>query len=348
MRRRGLRRDRSRDPGGALDLRLPSDPRRCSPTRALPPAPTSRAPHLTGDTGPAHDSRRLQAVSPACNSARHERLKQGGAGPSSSSTAPSARRQETCPHRGLQQGDRHHPPSADQRRPRRFRARPGTCRHLSSDAGEQCSYSDVFTTDAGDGRRPRRAALADTRTCASPAGAPALDVAGLARGAHRHRAAAGTRSRDTPWTYDQAYLVVPSALKLSAQAAGRGEHHANQGRPDVVPSADPRHPRGHHRPTAPIRASSAAVPSFLLAAQRRSTLSSPPISKSRSRILALQTGVGFDVDGVEVRAQARFRRQGDQIGAAFYTSPSVALSSRRPAGKPDARPRKGTSLFHHD
>ena len=179
---------RDRHPGAALDLGLPGDPRRRHQQDAAERL-RHRAADLSGDR-PAHHRRRLQAGAPAA--ARRGAAAREGQPVRRVQARHHRRGAGDLPHRDLRQGDRHHPPGADQRRPRRLHPGAGALRHLGGDAGERRRLGHLHR-QPGDGRRRRRCSTPATRT--SPAPARRSTSPGSPRRAPPWRSSAGSTAR---------------------------------------------------------------------------------------------------------------------------------------------------------
>ena len=179
---------RDRHPGAALDLGLPGDPRRRHQQDAARRL-RHRAADLSGDR-PAHHRRRLQAGAPAA--ARRGAAAREGQPVRRVQARHHRRGAGDLPHRDLRQGDRHHPPGADQRRPRRLHPGAGALRHLGGDAGERRRLGHLHR-QPGDGRRQRRSSTPATRT--SPAPARRSTSPGSPRRAPPWRSSAGSTAR---------------------------------------------------------------------------------------------------------------------------------------------------------
>ena len=179
---------RDRHPGAALDLGLPGDPRRRHQQDA-PDRLRDRAADLSGDR-PAHHRRRLQAGAPAA--ARRGAAAREGQPVRRVQARHHRRGAGDLPHRDLRQGDRHHPPGADQRRPRRLHPGAGALRHLGGDARERRRLGHLHR-QPGDGRRRRRSSTPATRT--SPAPARRSTSPGSPRRAPPWRSSAGSTAR---------------------------------------------------------------------------------------------------------------------------------------------------------
>ena len=147
----------------------------------------------------------------------------------------------------------------------------------------------------------------------------ALDVAGLAKA---RTAMAQQRGLDgkTLLNVRPAYLVVPSALELSAEQL-LAQNIVPAKAADVVPSsirslaviAEPR-----------LDPASGAVPWFLVASPAAIDTIEYAYLEGQEGV-ALETRIGFDVDGVEIRARLDFGAKAiDWRG--LYKNPGVALS----------------------
>ena len=148
-----------------------------------------RTADLPGDR-PAHHRRRLQAGAPAA--ARRGAAAREGQPVRRVQARHHRRGAGDLPHRDLRQGDRHHPPGADQRRPRRLHPGAGALRHLGGDAGERRRLGHLHR-QPGDGRRQRRSSTPATRT--SPAPARRSTSPGSPRRAPPWRSSAGSTAR---------------------------------------------------------------------------------------------------------------------------------------------------------
>ena len=203
----------------------------------------------------------------------------------------------------------------DQRRPRRLHPGAGALRHLGGDAGERRRLGHLHR-QPGDGRRhdalPRQPQEPRRHRRGARRRRPR-------QGAHRHGAAARARRQDAA-ERPAAYLVVPSALELAAEQL-LAQNIVPAKAADVVPSsirslaviAEPR-----------LDPASGAVPWFLVASPAAIDTIEYAYLEGQEGV-ALETRMGFDVDGVEVRARLDFGAKAiDWRG--LYKNPGVALS----------------------